>query len=332
MKKIISLFILLSLNLFALDMPKNAKIYLAGHTGLVGSTIHQKLIQEGYSNVVIKSFKELDLRNQKAVQEFFENEKPEYVIIAAAKVGGIYANQTSPADFLYDNLMIASNIIHNSYLSHVKKLLFLGSSCIYPRNCPQPIKEDYLLTGSLEKTNEAYALAKISALKMCAYYNEQYGTNFISCMPTNLYGPNDHFDLKNSHVIPALIAKFYQAKKDNLPQVEIWGTGQALREFLYVEDLADACLFLMNHYNRSETVNIGTGQDISIKDLAYLIKDIIHYSGEIVFNSNMPDGTPKKLLDVSKITSLGWKSSTSLEEGLKKTIKWYQNNQEEKIN
>lgn len=324
MKKIVFLFITFSLYLFSSEMPKDAKIYVAGHEGLVGRAIVKKLQSEGYTNIVTRPLAVLDLRNQMAVKELFDLEQPEYVIVAAAKVGGIHANNTYPAEFIYDNLMIAGNVIHQAYLSNVKKLLFLGSSCIYPRMCPQPMKEEHLLSGYLEKTNEAYAIAKIAALKMCSYYNKQYQTNFITCMPTNLYGPNDTFHLQNSHVIPALISKFYTAKKENKPFVEIWGTGSPKREFLYVEDLADACIFLLNNYSDSETINVGTGVDISIKELAYLIKEIIDYPGEIVFNENMPDGTPRKLLDTSKINSLGWYPSVSLKEGLTKTIQWYE--------
>ncbi len=300
-------------------MDKNAKIYVAGHRGLVGSAIIRKLESEGYFNIIKKSHNELDLTDQKSTRDFFEKERPEYVFLAAAKVGGIHANNIYPADFIYTNLIIECNVIKASYDYDVKKLLFLGSSCIYPKFAEQPIKESSLLTGKLEKTNEAYALAKISGLKMCEFFNRQYGTNFISAMPTNLYGPNDNFDLETSHVLPALIRKFHEAKVENKPYVEIWGTGIPKREFLYVDDLADALVFLMNNYEENETVNVGTGEDISIKDLAFLIKDIIGYTGELRFDTSKPDGTPRKLLDVSKIKKLGWKYTTSLKEGIEKT-------------
>ncbi len=304
-------------------MNKKSKIYIAGHGGLVGSALVRRLEQEGYNNIIVKTRDELDLLDVNAVGDFFEKEKPEYVFLAAAKVGGIYANDTYPADFIYQNLQIQNNIIHSAYLNNVKKLLFLGSSCIYPRDCAQPIKEEYLLTGPLEKTNEAYAVAKIAGIKMCQSYNKQYGTKFISVMPTNLYGENDNFDLKSSHVVPALIRKFYDAKINNDSEVVMWGTGKPKREFLFVDDLADACVYLMNEYNDSSIVNIGTGEDISIKDVALLIKRIVGYEGEIVNDTSKPDGTPRKLLDVSKINDLGWKHQTSLEDGLKKAISYF---------
>ncbi|RLG14986.1 MAG: GDP-L-fucose synthase [Candidatus Nanohalarchaeota archaeon] len=305
-------------------MNKNAKIYVAGHRGLVGSAIVRRLKSEGYNNLLLKTHDEVDLIRQEEVEKFFETEKPEYVFLAAAKVGGIYANDTYSADFIYDNLMVEANVIHNAYKSNVKKLLFLGSSCIYPKLCPQPIKEEYLLSGKLEPTNDSYAIAKIAGIKMCQSYNKQHGANFISVMPTNLYGPGDNFDLKNSHALPALIRKFCDAKKENKDSVVVWGTGNPKREFLFVDDLADACLFLMNNYNDPEIVNIGVGEDISIKNLAELIKDIAGFEGDIVFDATKPDGTPQKLLDVSKINNLGWKAKIGLKEGLKETIKWYE--------
>lgn len=300
-------------------MEKNAKIYVAGHKGLVGSAIMRKLESEGYTNIITRTYEELDLTNQKATKDFFENEKPEYVFLAAAKVGGIHANNTFPADFIYINLMIECNVIKAAFDYNVKKLLFLGSSCIYPKMSPQPIKEEYLLTGELEKTNEAYALAKISGLKMCEFFNKQYGTNFISAMPTNLYGPNDNFDLRTSHVLPALIRKFHEAKEENKPYVEVWGTGTPKREFLYVDDLADALLFLMENYSGNETVNVGTGEDVSIKELAMIIKNIVGFKGDLRFDSSKPDGTPRKLLDTRKIRELGWNYSTNLKNGIKNT-------------
>jgi len=309
-------------------MDKFAKIYVAGHTGLVGSALLRKLRQEGYENIITRTSKELDLRKQDEVLKFFEQEKPEYVFLAAAKVGGILANNTYPAEFIYDNLMIEANIIHSAYLTGVKKLLFLGSSCIYPKYAPQPIKEEYLLDGKLEPTNEPYAIAKIAGIKMCQAYNRQYGKNFISVMPTNLYGPNDNFDLQNSHVLPALIRKFHEAKVNNSPKVVLWGTGTPKREFLHVDDLADACLYLMRTYNDSEIINIGVGQDISIKDLANLVKSIVGYTGEIRWDTSKPDGTPRKILDVSKLKALGWEAKISLEEGIKSTYQWYLENEE----
>lgn len=297
-------------------MKKDSRIYIAGHRGMVGSAIQGKLQNEGFSNFILKTSKEVDLRDQQAVGDFFEKEKPEYVFLAAAKVGGIQANNTYKAEFIYDNLMIESNIIHQSYLNGVKKLMFLGSSCIYPKMAPQPLKEDYLLTGLLEPTNEPYAIAKITGIKMCDAYRDQYGCDFISVMPTNLYGPNDNYDLNNSHVLPALIRKFHEAKRDGKPAVEIWGTGSPKREFLHVDDLADACYYLMENYNEPGLVNIGTGEDISIKDLAYLIKDIVGYEGDLEFNTSKPDGTPRKLMDVSKLEKLGFKYKIGLREGI----------------
>ncbi len=298
-------------------MDKNNKIYIAGHRGMVGSAILRKLRSEGYSNLVYKTSSELDLRNQEAVKRFFEEEKPEYVFLAAAKVGGILANNTYKADFLYDNLMIESNIIHQAYKNDCKKLLFLGSSCIYPKMAPQPMKEDSLLTGVLEPTNEPYAIAKIAGIKMCDAYRDQYGCNFISAMPTNLYGPNDNYDLKNSHVLPALLRKFHEAKENNDESVEIWGSGKPLREFLHVDDLAEACLFLMKNYNEAGHVNVGSGSEIAIKDLALLIKDIVRFDGELKLDASKPDGTPRKLMDNGKINSLGWSPKISLEEGVR---------------
>lgn len=298
-------------------MDKNNKIYIAGHRGMVGSAILRKLRSEGYPNLVYKTSSELDLRNQEAVKGFFEEEKPEYVFLAAAKVGGILANNTYKADFLYDNLMIESNIIHQAYKNDCKKLLFLGSSCIYPKMAPQPMKEDSLLTGLLEPTNEPYAIAKIAGIKMCDAYRDQYGCNFISAMPTNLYGPNDNYDLNNSHVLPALLRKFYEAKENGEEAVVIWGSGTPLREFLHVDDLAEACLFLMNNYNEAGHVNVGSGSEIAIKDLALLIKDIVGFNGELQLDTSKPDGTPRKLMDNEKINTLGWSPRISLEEGIR---------------
>lgn len=300
-------------------MEKNSKIYVAGHRGLVGSAIVRKLQKEGFNNLLLRLSVDLDLRNQQAVQSFFEAEKPEYVFMAAAKVGGIHANDTYPAEFLYDNLCIQNNVIHQSYVTGVKKLLFLGSSCIYPKNAPQPIKEEYLLSGYLEKTNEAYAIAKIAGIKMCQYYHKQYGCNFISAMPTNLYGPGDNYDLKNSHVLPALLRKFHEAKLANVSTVAVWGTGKPRREFLHADDLAAACFFLMEHYNEPAIINIGTGKDISIGEMAQMIKGISGYKGDIVFDTSMPDGTFQKLLDVSKLHTLGWQAEIGFEEGVKRT-------------
>ncbi|MCW8898831.1 MAG: GDP-L-fucose synthase [Flavobacteriales bacterium] len=298
-------------------MNKSDKIYVAGHNGMVGSAIVRQLKSNGFTNLLVRTSKELDLTNQQAVNSFFETEKPNYVFLAAAKVGGIHANNVYRADFLYQNLMIEANVIHAAYLNKVTKLLFLGSSCIYPKMAPQPLKEEYLLTGFLEATNEPYAIAKIAGIKLCESYRRQYGCNFISAMPTNLYGPNDNYDLNNSHVLPALIRKFHTAKVENQLQVEIWGTGTPLREFLHVDDLAAACLFLMKNYNEELFVNVGSGTDISIKDLALLVKKTIGYKGDLVFNTSKPDGTPRKLMDVSRINQLGWKHNISLEEGIK---------------
>ncbi|MDO7975860.1 GDP-L-fucose synthase family protein [Oceanotoga teriensis] len=308
-------------------MEKNSKIYVAGHRGLVGSAILRKLKESGYENIIVMTHKELDLTNQEQTKNFFEREKPEYVFLAAAKVGGINANNIFPADFALVNLKIQNNVIEQSYKNKVKKLLFLGSSCIYPKMSPQPIKEEYLLTGKLEKTNEAYAIAKISGLKMCQFFNKQYNTNYISVMPTNLYGPNDNFDLDTSHVLPALIRKFHEAKLKNEDFVQIWGTGKPKREFLHVDDLADACVYLMNNYDGDETVNIGTGKDLTIAELSNIIKDIVGYQGKIKFDTSKPDGTPRKLLDVSRLNSLGWKYKTDLKDGIKLTYDWYKENQ-----
>ena len=307
-------------------MEKSAKIYVAGHAGLVGSAILRELENKGYKNLVTKTRKELDLTSQVAVSDFFLTEKPDYVFLAAAKVGGILVNYNYPVDFIRDNLMIETNVIDSAYKNKVKKLLFLGSSCIYPKLAPQPLKEEYLLTGELESTNKAYAVAKIAGIVMCQSYNKQYGTNFISVMPTNLYGEGDNFDLENSHVLPAMIRKFDDAKKSNSKEVTLWGTGNPKREFLYVDDLANACLFLMNNYDSSEIINIGTGEDLSIIELANIVKEIIGYKGGIVWDSSKPDGTPRKLLDVSKIQALGWKHSVNLKEGIKRSYEWYKAN------
>ncbi len=298
-------------------MEKISKIYIAGHKGMVGSAIYRKLIKEGFENIITRNSSDLDLRDQKAVTEFFSVEKPDYVFLAAAKVGGIIANNTYRADFLYENLQIQNNIIHSSYVNSVKKLLFLGSSCIYPKMASQPLKEEYLLTGLLEPTNEPYAIAKIAGIKMCDAYRDQYNCNFISVMPTNLYGYNDNYHPQNSHVLPALIRRFHEAKEQNLANVTIWGTGSPKREFLFADDLAEACYYLMQNYDEPGLVNIGTGEDISIKDLAILIKGIIGYNGEINFDTTKPDGTPRKLMDVSKLHSKGWKHTIELEEGIK---------------
>ncbi len=297
-------------------MDKKGKIYIAGHRGMVGSAILRNLQSKGFSNFILKTSEELDLRNQEDVKNFFEKEKPDYVFLAAAKVGGIQANNTYRAEFLYDNLMIQNNVIHFSYLNKVKKLLFLGSSCIYPKLAPQPLKEDYLLSGYLEDTNEPYAIAKITGIKMCENYRRQYGCDFISVMPTNLYGPNDNYNLNNSHVLPALIRKFHEAKENNSPSVEMWGTGSPLREFLHSDDMADACVYLMENYSDAKHVNIGTGVDLTIKDLALLVKKIVGYNGEIKHDLSKPDGTPRKLMDVSYLHSLGWKHKIELEEGI----------------
>jgi GDP-L-fucose synthase len=300
-----------------------AKIYLAGHTGLVGSAIYRRLQSDGYTNIVTRRSSELDLRNQAAVDAFFSAQQPDFVILAAAKVGGILANDTYPAEFLYDNLMIAANVIHASHRTEVRKLLNLGSSCIYPKHAPQPLKEGYLLTGPLESTNRAYAVAKIAAIELCDSYRKQYSDDFISGMPTNLYGPHDNFDLASSHVMAALIRKFHDAREEGLPSVTIWGTGTPKREFLYVEDLADACIFLMKHVSEPGPINIGTGEDITIHDLALLIRDVSGYEGTLEFDTSKPDGTPRKLMDVSKLESLGWTATTGLREGIERTIRWY---------
>ncbi len=318
-------------------MEISAKIYVAGHRGLVGSAVVRKLQADGYTNLVLRTSNELDLKNQAAVSEFFAEEKPEYVFLAAAKVGGIVANNTYPAEFIYNNLMIQNNVVHNAYLNGVKRLLFLGSSCIYPKLAPQPLKEEYLLSGPLEPTNDAYAVAKIAGIIMCRSYNRQYGTGFLAAMPTNLYGPNDNFDLEKSHVLPALIRKFHEAKAAGSNSVVIWGSGTPKREFLHVDDLADACLFLMNlqeeTYNsllapspQSQApalINIGSGDEVTIRELALIVKDVIGYAGELVFDSTKPDGTPRKLCDVSRLHGLGWRHKTGLEEGIKGVYRWY---------
>jgi GDP-L-fucose synthase len=321
-KNILILFLLIFSHWSGAEMEKDKKIYIAGHAGLVGSAIVNQLRAQGYINILTRSHHELDLRNQQAVDQFFAQEKPDYVFLAAARVGGIQANMNAPADFLYDNLAIELNVIHAAYTHGVKKLLFMGSSCIYPRMCPQPIKEEYLLTGELEKSNEGYAIAKIAGLKLCEFYNTQHGTQFISCMPTNLYGPRDNFNLQTSHVLPALIRKLYTAKKNNEPFVNIWGTGNVFREFLYIDDLADCCLFLMNTYEGNQIVNVGTGKDITIGDLARMVKKIVGFEGELIFDSTKPEGTPRKLLNVDRINELGWHAQTSLEQGIKKTFDW----------
>lgn len=304
-------------------MQKDASIYIAGHRGLVGSAIYRSLQAKGYSNFILRTHAELELCDQAAVAKFFAEAKPEYVFLAAAVVGGIHANDTRPVDFLQYNLQIQNNIIDSAWRNKTSKLAFLGSTCIYPRDCPQPMKEEYLLTGPLEKTNEWYAIAKIAGIKLCQAYRKQYGFNAISMMPTNLYGPGDNFDLLSSHVLPALIRKFHEGKVNGSDSVEIWGTGKPFREFLYVDDMADACCFLMENYDEPDIVNIGTGKDISIADLAKLIKNIVGFEGEIVYDRSKPDGTPKKLTDVTRLTNLGWTSSTSLEEGIKQTYEWF---------
>ena len=298
-------------------MEKESKIYVAGHRGMVGSAIVRKLTSLGYTNLLTRTSAELDLRNQQQVADFFDVEKPEFVFLAAAKVGGIVANNTYRADFLYENLAIQNNIIHGSYLNKVKKLMFLGSSCIYPKLAPQPLKESYLLSGYLEPTNEPYAIAKIAGIKMCEAYRAQYGCNFISVMPTNLYGTNDNYDLVNSHVLPAMIRKFHEAKDKGASEMTLWGTGSPMREFLHADDLAEACLFLMENYNESELVNIGTGEDVTIKNLAALVKQIVGFKGEIIWDTSKPDGTPRKLMDVSKLHGLGWHHKIALEDGIK---------------
>ena len=304
-------------------MEPDAKIYVAGHQGLVGGAIWKRLQAAGFRNLVGRSLKELDLRDQAAVAGFFDRERPEYVFLAAARVGGIRANSTFPAEFIYDNLMIETNLVHQAYRHQAKKLLFLGSSCIYPKLCPQPMHEDYLLDGKLEPTNEPYAVAKIAGIKLCQSYNRQYGTCFISVMPTNLYGPGDNFDLLDSHVIPALIRKFHQGKVSGAPEVKVWGTGTPRREFLYVDDLADACVFLMERYQEGEIINIGVGQDLQILELARLVGEVVGYQGRIAMDPSYPDGTPQKLLDVSRLTALGWQAKTPLKEGLHKTYEWF---------
>ena len=312
-------------------MELTSKIYIAGHRGMVGSAIMRNLQGKGYNNIITRTSKELDLRNSQNVSDFFTNEKPEYVFLAAAKVGGIQANNIYRADFIYENLMIQNNVIHHSYLSGVKKLMFLGSSCIYPKMAPQPLKEEYLLTGLLEETNEPYAIAKIAGIKMCESYKRQYGCNFISVMPTNMYGPNDSYNLNNSHVLPALIRKFHDAKENNLASVEMWGTGKPMREFLHADDLGDACVFLMNTYDGEQFVNIGSGTDLTIKDLALLIKDIVGFKGDIVHDLSKPDGTPRKLMDVSYLHSLGWKHKIELPEGIKQVYDDFKNKEGIKV-
>ncbi len=305
---------------------KTDKIFVAGHRGLVGSAIVRNLESKGYTNIVTRTHKELDLKDQAGVNRFFDEEKPDVVVLAAAKVGGINANNTTPAEFAYENMQIQCNVIHASHTHNVKKLLFLGSTCIYPRMAPQPIPEDALLTGPLETTNEAYAIAKISGLEMCKFYKRQYGDDYISCMPTNLYGPHDNYDLSGSHVMPAMIRKFHEAKVNNAPSVELWGTGTPLREFLYVDDMADACVFLLENYSGEQHVNIGTGVEVTIKELAETVKHIVGYEGEIVWNKDMPDGTPRKLTDVTKLHGLGWKHKVDLEEGVKLSYDWFREN------
>lgn len=309
-----------------INMNKSARIYIAGHRGMVGSAIHRYLISKGFDNFLLRTSTELDLRDQHAVNEFFEEERPEYVFLAAAKVGGIMANNTYRADFIYENLIVQANVIHAAHLTKVSKLLFLGSSCIYPKLAPQPMKEEYLLTGQLEHTNEPYAIAKIAGIKMCDAYRTQYGCNFISVMPTNLYGPNDNYDLQNAHVLPTLIRKFHEAKTNNEPAVIVWGTGTPRREFLYADDLAEACCFLMENYDEGGLVNIGTGLDVTISELAMIIKEVVGYEGTIIHDHTKPDGTPRKLLDVSKITSLGWRYKINLKEGIEKVYGVYRNN------
>jgi GDP-L-fucose synthase len=304
-------------------MDRNSKIYIAGHKGLVGSAIMRNLQSQGYNNVVVRTHSELDLTNQAIVESFFQQERPEFVFLAAAKVGGIGANSTYPADFTLVNLQIECNVIQSAFMNKAKKLLFLGSACIYPRVCPQPIKEEYLLTGELEPSNEGYALAKISGLKMCQYFNQQYGSKFISVMPANLYGPNDYYDLNNSHVIPAFIRKMHEAKMNNQEFVEVWGTGTPTRDFLFIDDMADACIYLMNNYEGSEFFNIGTGKEISIKDLAELVKRVVGYKGKIKFDSTKPDGTPRRLLDVNRLSTFGWTYNLELEKGIALTYKDY---------
>ncbi len=309
-------------------MDQKAKIYIAGHKGMVGSAIYRQLQTLGYENLIVRNRQQLDLCDQKAVDNFFIQEKPEYVFLAAAKVGGIHANNRYRADFIYENLAVQNNVIHNGYKNDVKRLLFLGSSCIYPRNCPQPMKEEHLLTGPLEATNEPYAIAKIAGLKMCEAFNAQYNTDFISVMPTNLYGPGDNFHLENAHVLPALLRKTHEAKLQNNDKIQIWGTGKALREFMYVDDMAEACIFLMNQQHLTHDVfNVGSGQECTIKQLATTIQDIVGHRGECIYNSDKPDGTPRKLLELSRLTQLGWQAATSLESGIGKTYEWFLQNQ-----
>ena len=308
-------------------MKKESKIYIAGHRGMVGSAIHRKLISEGYSNFLLRTSAQLDLKNQQAVHDFFQAEKPEYVFLAAAKVGGILANNTLRGEFLYDNLMIQNNVIHAAWQNEVKKLMFLGSSCIYPKMAPQPLKEEYLLTGELEPTNEPYAIAKIAGIKLCDAYRSQYGCNYISVMPTNLYGPNDNYDLNNSHVLPALIRKFHEAKMAGADSVILWGTGKPRREFLHADDLAAACVYLMQEYDEAGLINIGTGEDIEIGELAMLIKKIVGFGGEIIHDLTKPDGTPRKLMDVSKLHNFGWKHSIGLEEGIREVYEEFKRSQ-----
>lgn len=307
-------------------MEKTARIFVAGHRGLVGSALVRNLTQAGYSNLITRSRAELDLLDSTAVATFFATEKPEYVFVAAAKVGGIMANKNYPADFIYENLTIQNNIIHSAYKNNVTKLLFLGSSCIYPKLAPQPIKEEYLLTGALEPSNDAYAVAKIAGIKMCQSYNQQYGTDYISVMPTNLYGENDNFDLETSHVLPALIRRFHEAKENSVPSVTLWGSGTPMREFIHVDDMAAACVHLMETYSGNDIVNIGTGEDVAIKELAETIKAVVGYTGEITWDTTKPDGTPRKLLDVSKLHSLGFTHTISLSEGINRTYTWYKEN------
>lgn len=306
-------------------LDKQAKIYIAGHTGMVGSAILRKYQGEGYTNLITKTKSELDLLNQAAAADFFKKINPYYVIVAAARVGGISANLTYPAEFLYENLQIQNNIIWQAHLAGVKKLVFLGSSCVYPRECQQPMKEEYLLTGKVEPTNEGYALAKITGLKLCRYLNDQYKKNFISCLPTNIYGHGDHFESEDAHVIPSLMSRIHKAKTENSPEVVVWGSGESFREFLYVDDLADAVYWLMNNYNDPEFINVGTGQDISIKELAELIKKVVGFKGNLVFDTSKPDGMPRKLLDISKLKNFGWVAQTSFADGLQQTYDWYQN-------
>ncbi|NCB51970.1 MAG: GDP-L-fucose synthase [Clostridia bacterium] len=304
-------------------MEKNSKIYVAGHTGMVGSAIVRRLNHQGYTNIMFRTHRELDLTNQAATDAFMKAEKPDYIFMAAAKVGGIYANSTYPADFIMENMLITCNVIKSAYENDVQKLLYLGSSCIYPKLCPQPIKEEYLLTGALEPTNEAYALAKISGIKMCQFYNQQYGTNYICAMPASLYGINDRFDAYNAHVIPSMILKTHEAKNNKLPFVELWGTGTPLREFLYVDDMADACIYLMEHYKGSSFINIGSGQEISIKDLAETIRKAVGYEGEIKFDASKPDGTPRRVMDSTNMTETGWYPKVCIEEGIRKEYAYF---------